>query len=134
MIKIKQGKKTITNDVAYIAGFFDGEGCVRLKQASQGGNSYMVWVSITNSNNGILEYISNFFGGKVRKAEKTPNKTIYHLVITCVEGTDFLKTIIGFLKEKRTQAELAIYFQEHKETLTPEKKRLMYEQMKKLKL
>ncbi len=64
MIKIKYGKQTITNDVAYIAGFFDGEGCVRIKRANQGGNSYYITATITNSNKAILEYIKDIFGGK----------------------------------------------------------------------
>lgn len=134
MIKIKKGKNTITNDVAYIAGFFDGEGCIRIKKASQGGNSYYIWVAITNSNKEILDYVVGIFGGSVKKAERTPNKTIYHLLITSSEATDMLKTILGFLREKRTQAKLAIYFHENKERLKPEQKKKLYEEMRKLKL
>ena len=133
MIKIKKGKNTITNDVAYIAGFFDGEGCVRIKRASQGGNSYYTWAAISNSNKGILDYIVGIFGGSVKKAERTPNKTIYHLLITSSEATDMLKTLIGFLREKKSQAELAIYFHENKEKLSKEQKEELYEQMRKLK-
>ena len=133
MIKIKKGRQTITNDVAYIAGFFDGEGCIRIKQASQGGNSYYVWVAITNSNKEILDYIVGIFGGSVKKAEKTKNKTIYHLLVASSEATDMLKTMLGFLKEKKEQAELAIKFHENKEKLTPIEKKEMYEKMRQLK-
>jgi len=133
MIKIKKGKNTITNDVAYIAGFFDGEGCVRVKQASQGGNSYYVWVAITNSNKSILDYIAGIFGGSVKKAERTPNKIIYHLLITSSEATDMLKTLLGFLREKKEQAELAIKFHETKDKLSPIEKKKIYEKMRQLK-
>jgi len=68
-MKIKNGRKTITTKIAYIAGFFDGEGCVRIKKANQYGNSYYVWVAITNSNKNILNNISDLFGGQVRLAE-----------------------------------------------------------------
>ena len=134
MIKIKSGRNTITNDVAYIAGFFDGEGCIRIKHANQGGNSYYIWVAITNSNKTILDYIANLFGGSVRKAEKRTNKWIYHFLITSSEAVDMLKTILGFLKEKREQAELAINFHKNKEKLNPNQKKEMYEKMCPLKL
>ena len=133
MIKIKKGKNTITNDVAYIAGFFDGEGCIRIKRASQGGNSYYIWVAITNSNKSILDYIADIFGGSVKKAEKTPNKTIYHLLITSSEATDMLKILLGFLREKKEQAELAINFHEKKEWLSPQAKLRDYQLMSRLK-
>ena len=133
MIKIKSGKNTITNDVAYIAGFFDGEGCVRIKRANQGGNSYYITTTITNSNKQILEYIMGIFGGKVREAEKKANKVIYHYELTCAEAVDMLKTLLGFLREKKKQAELAINFHDKKDTLSAEAKLRDYETMCRLK-
>jgi len=133
MIKIKSGKQTITNDVAYIAGFFDGEGCVRIKRANQGGNSYYITATITNSNKAILEYIKDIFGGKVRQAEKKANRVIYHYELTSAEAVDMLKTLMGFLREKRPQAELAVDFHNIKEHLKPEQKENMYQQMCNLK-
>jgi len=129
MIKIKSGKNTITNDVAYIAGFFDGEGCVRIKRANQGGNSYYITATITNSNRQILEYIMGIFGGRVREAEKKANKTVYHYELTCAEAVDMLKTLLGFLREKKKQAELAINFHDKKDTLSPQAKLRDYETM-----
>ena len=133
MLKIKKGRATLTNDIAYIAGFFDGEGCIRIKQANQGGNSYYIWVAITNSNKGTLEYVANIFGGKVRRAEKKVNKWVYHYLVTASEATDMLKVLLGFLQEKKLQAELAIYFHEHKHQLTPAGKKKAYERMRELK-
>ena len=132
-IKVKKGRNTITTDVAYIAGFFDGEGCIRIKRASQGGGSYYVWVAITNSNKEILDYVETIFGGQVRKAEKTVNKVIYHYLITSSEAVDMLKVLLSFLKEKRQQAELAIMFHKEKETLTLEDKKSCYLKMRELK-
>jgi len=122
-MKIKKGRTTITNDVAYIAGFFDGEGCVRIKQANQGGNSYYVWVAITNSHKPTLDYIASIFGGKVRRAEKKVNKWVYHYLITASEAVDMLKTIRCFVREKRKQVDLAISFHEKKGTMNPARKK-----------
>lgn len=121
-MKIKDGRKTITTDIAYIAGFMDGEGCIRIKKANQGGSSYYIWVAITNSNKFILEYIQNLFGGSIRKAEKTVNKDVYHLLITSSEATDMLKVLNLFLIEKKPQADLAIKFHNEKESMTLEQK------------
>ena len=132
-MKVKHGRRTVTSDVAYIAGFFDGEGCIRIKRANQGGNSYYIWVAITNSNNKILEWIAELFGGSVRKAERSVNKDIYHLLITAAEATDMLKVLLSFLREKKEQAEMAIWFHEYKENLTPEEKEASYDTMRQLK-
>ena len=73
------------------------------------------------------------FGGRVRKAEKTVNKVVYHYELMASEAVDMLKTLLGFLKEKRTQAELAINFHEKKLTLSPQAKQRDYEIMCRLK-
>ena len=121
-MKVKNGKETVTTKIAYIAGFFDGEGCIRIKQASQRGNSYYVWVAITNSNRRILEEVVELFGGTIRKAERTVNKDVYHYLITASEAVDFLTTIMGFLREKKGQAEIAIEFHKNKVHLSAEDK------------
>lgn len=132
-MKVKFGKETITSRVAYIAGFFDGEGCIRIKKASQRGNSYYVWVAITNSNKGILDEVVELFGGTVRPAEKTVNKVVYHYLITASEAVDFLTTISGFLRDKKEQAELAIIFHEHKSELSAREKAYYADLMSRMK-
>lgn len=132
-MKVKDGRKTITTQIAYIAGFFDGEGCIRLKQSSQGGNSYYVWVAITNSNRQILDEVAELFGGVVRKAEKTVNKTIYHYNITASEAVDFLTVLQPFLKEKAEQARIAIAFHGQKDGMTRDMKRLYVKRITDLK-
>lgn len=122
-MKIKHGRLTVTSQIAYIAGFLDGEGCIRIKHANQGGNSYYIWVAITNSYKPTLDFVASLFGGKVRRAEKKANKWIYHYLITSSEAVDMLKTLVGFLREKKEQAELAIEFHETKANLSPESKR-----------
>jgi hypothetical protein len=130
MIKVKQGRHTITTKIAYIAGFFDGEGCIRIKKTK---NSYYLWVAITNSNKVILEEVKEMFGGQVRQAEKTVNKIVYHYLITCAEADDMLKVLIPFIKEKLPQALVATNFHKHKGKLTLEEKEDCYQTLIKLK-
>lgn len=128
-MKIIKGRNTITTEIAYIAGFFDGEGCVRIKQANQGGNSYYVIAHITNTNESILKDVEKLFGGKTRMQERGKNKDVYNWCVTSSEAVDFLKTLSPFLKEKKEQAELAIYFHEHKEKMPPIVKEEHYKKM-----
>lgn len=121
-MKVKNGKITITSKIAYIAGFFDGEGCIRIKQANQRGNSYYVIAHLTNTYLPVLQQVQDLFGGPIRKQEEGRNKAIYNWQLTSSEAVDFLKTITPFLQEKSTQALLAIKFHDQKDKLTAEEK------------
>lgn len=132
-MKVKHGRETITTKIAYIAGFFDGEGCIRIKKANQKGHSYYLWVAITNSNKQILEEVMELFGGKVRLAERSVNKRIYHYLITASEAYDFLMILTPFLKEKKAQAQFAMTFHRRKGKMLPESRRIDYEKMMRMK-
>ncbi len=121
-MKIKDGRTTITSKIAYMAGFFDGEGCIRIKQNSQRGNSYSVIAHVTNTNLGILQQFQDLFGGQIRKQEKGVNKTVYNYYITSAEAIDFLRTLSPFLREKLAQANLAFDFDRRKHELTAKEK------------
>lgn len=134
-MKVKDGRETVTSKIAYIAGFFDGEGCVRLKRSNQNEHSYYVIAHITNSNRAILEHVQDLFGGAIRTQERTPNKTAHSWCITSAEAVDFLETLSPFLREKLEEARLAIKFHKEKSGLKAEEReswaRVMSE-MKKL--
>lgn len=132
-MKVTQGKKTITTEIAYISGFFDGEGCVRIKQANQRGNSYYVIAHITNTNKEILEKVKGLFNGQIRTQEKGVNKTIYNWSLSSSEAVEFLRTLSPFLIEKKKQSELAIWFHENKEKMKPEEKIEHYKKMMEMK-
>ena len=121
-MKIKDGRITITSKIAYIAGFFDGEGCIRIKQNSQRGNSFSVIAHITNTNLEILQQVQDLFGGQVRKQERGVNKTIFNWYITSAEAIDFLRTLSPFLQEKLAQANLAFDFDKRKHESTLKEK------------
>lgn len=121
-MKVKDGRETVTSKIAYIAGFFDGEGCIRLKQSNQNEPSYYVIAHITNSNRAILEHVQDLFGGAIRTQERTPNKTVHNWCITSAEAVDFLETLSPFLREKLEEARLAIKYHAEKGTLKPEER------------
>lgn len=122
--------KNITTDIAYIAGFFDGEGCIRIKKVK---SCYYLVVHITNSNKSILEFIQERFDGKISFQERGVHKTIYQFQLNCGQANDFLKSVIGFLKEKKEQALIGIKFHETKHSLSMEQKELLYIKMREMK-
>ena len=99
-------KKT---DLAYIAGFFDGEGCIYVGKYKC---SYHLRVTASQANEWIINWLKFIFSGSVSK-------------MTCEEGRRqrwqwhalgknaslFLVAVLPYLKLKRAEAELAIQFQ-----------------------
>ncbi len=132
-MKIKQGKNTITTEISYIAGFFDGEGCVRIKKAGHSNNCFFVIAHLTNTNLEILQKVKLLFGGSIRFQEEGRNKRIYNWSLSCSEAVDFLRTLLPFLIEKREQAELALHFHFNKEILSKDDKIILYQKMRDLK-
>lgn len=126
-------RRSITTKLAYIAGFIDGEGCIRIKKSNQSGNSYYVTLQVTNSNRMPLMEIKEVFGGKVYHQEKAKNKKIYQYYATCNEAVDAFRTLIGFSRVKKDEMELAIKFHDNKEKLSPIKRRRMYLKMRQIK-
>lgn len=85
----------------YIAGFFDGDGCVQI------GNDYVLNVSIENKNFNILKYIQNFFGGSIYEDKK---KCTWIWQIQSSNSLEFLETIKHYMIEKEEQIKMAIEY------------------------
>lgn len=110
-------------DIRYIAGFFDGEGCVgiqkRYEPERKGQNlRYRMYVQITVSTPNVLQKIHKEFGGYFYKGcmqyvvSKNPRQ-IWVLKWGGRKAADFLRVILPFLILKKKEAQLAIKFQEH---------------------
>jgi len=114
---------TIT-DTAYVAGFFDGEGCVRINKSRSQGNThnpetphYTMSVQLVNTDLHVLEYVQSMFGGKLvmrnpDKYTREGHKTKYNLNWYATSARTVLQQLLPYLRVKRKQAELAIYFQD----------------------
>lgn len=123
----------ITTKLAYIAGFVDGEGCIRIKKSNQSGNSYYLTFHVTNSDKEPLELIQDIFGGKVFFQEKAKNKIIWQYYTTCNDAADILRTLSGFLIGKKEQAEFAINFHDNKHNMTGEEKLIAHNKISEMK-
>src|SRR5574343_818159 len=130
----KDNRRNLTTQLAYIAGFIDGEGCIRIKKANREGTSYYVTLQVTNSDPNPLLKIKEIFGGKVFFQErKLTGKIIWQYYSTCAEAVDTLRALLGFLVCKKNQALLAIEYQDNQDVLTKDQKREMYENISAMK-
>ena len=101
-------------DLAYLAGFFDGDGCVSLScqkdKTKVRKMGYQVQVSLTqNSPCAILDELRTEFGGKVYSNGKRCNALSWRC--PAKSHVRFLTSILPYLRIKRTAAKIAIEYQ-----------------------
>lgn len=109
----------------YVAGFFDGEGCVNF---SVRGKSRQIFfrVMLTNTDPDILEEFKSKYGGNLAKPRQLKEnwKIFRQLTITGPMAYSFLEKIYPYAKIKKQQIKLALEFQELRNL--PRKQRYTY--------
>lgn len=98
-------------DLAYIAGFFDGEGSIVIIKSKSGNFSpeYAYGVSIGQKDGQTLDWIKEKFGGNVYLVKHDGS---FYWALGYTKAIVFLKMIQPYLKYKKPQADLAIEFYE----------------------
>ncbi|QZE11297.1 LAGLIDADG endonuclease [Streptomyces phage Forrest] len=90
------------NDLSYIAGFFDGEGCAYVSnpKASNGKRYPRVLAKIAQNDREVLDWIAELFGfGKVYgKGDGTANMNI---VFASKQARKFLTAVEPYLRVKK---------------------------------
>lgn len=110
-------KKT---DLAYMAGVFDGEGCICIAKAkAREGRyhpSYHLECSVQMANEYLPTLYRFSFGGSIYLYQhKNPrHQPTWEWHISARKANDFLKAILPYLTIKKGEAELAIKFQSAK--------------------
>lgn len=87
----------------YAAGFFDGEGCVRISRV---GERYKLQVKISQLDRRPLDLLSNKYGGVVYESSRCP-----YWEIASRQASTFLSAILPYLIVKKKEAEIAVEFQ-----------------------
>lgn len=96
----------------WIAGFIDGEGCIRVKRAAAPhGYVFQPSLSITNTHKVTIEAIHKFFGtGSIHTRQRGENnKAISDILVTSLAFARVMPRIIPNLITKRDRALLAYY-------------------------
>jgi len=100
-------------DLAWLAGFFDGEGtiCISPQKIS---HHYALCISVASIDRWILEWFSLAFNGKVNRQyrAKGNKRELWFWRIVDHQGEVALRTLLPYLKLKKPQAELALEFRE----------------------
>lgn len=102
-------KKERAIKLAYMAGFFDGEGCIRISSQENPPFStrHQLQVTVGQKDGAIMDWIIGNFGGNVHQVSRDGS---YSWTVSQQKALSFLKEITPFLKYKRPQAELGIRF------------------------
>jgi hypothetical protein len=104
-------------DPKWIAGFFDGEGCVGVYFNNQcnGTKYYCLSVQITQSGSigrVVMDQLKEQYGGSVYERKVGPGRKVnWKWSAVSNDAVAFLKDIVPYLFVKKEQAELAIQFQ-----------------------
>lgn len=112
-------------DLAYIAGFFDGEGSITIHQnwrPSPRGKSpnHTLQVSIGNTDPSILIWLHANFGGSLVSRQSRPrHRDVTQWTVRAASALPFLVAIRPFLRMKKRQADVAIEYQKTKSMRGP---------------
>ena len=105
-------------ELAYIAGLFDAEGCVHIGRqhyAHLGRKpNHVLYVQIANGNRPVLAWIKREFTGCIGSTKKGSYSPTYHLTLSARRAEKFIRAILPFLSVKKMQAEEGLRFQDKK--------------------
>lgn len=110
--------------LSYIAGIFDGEGCVLIN-----GSNFSVIVTIINTHRGLIDYIHNHFPGSLyirRPNHSHPHyKPVYIWRIICSRAIQFLRDIAPFTIVKKERIGKVLDFYDRRHQMTKTEKRII---------
>jgi hypothetical protein len=103
------------NILAYIAGFFDAEGFINMRNAPLSRSFVTLRCGITQKDRTPLDMIIMYYGGSIYKKHWTRNNRLYECWgwgLTTRHALKFLKDIYPYVIVKKPQVYLAIQHQE----------------------
>lgn len=99
----------MTNEeLAYAAGFFDGEGSVGIKVEKRVKPCYSPYATVSQVRPEVLIWMRSNFGGSIRFNNKCGKNGIWTLWLSSRMALDMLKRLLPYLRVKKQEAELVI--------------------------
>lgn len=107
---------------AYAAGLIDGEGCIRITSRGKDGGTtfrqgqYTLMVEVTNTDNGMIQWLLDRFGGSVSYAKEDVGqnkKEKWHWRVAANKALYCLDAIWPYIRTKKRQAKLGRRFQRY---------------------
>ncbi len=98
----------------WLAGFFDGEGCVQIAKRAREERRWVLSLSIANTHLETLNTLIADFGGRMycKPRAEDWHKDCWYWSATGDEAMEVLRRLLPNLRVKRLQAEIGIEFQE----------------------
>lgn len=108
----EKGEPITKELLAYIAGFFDGEGCITVSRRNSSGCRYSIICIITQKKREVLDLIKSYFGGYIviQERNRRENDFICRLRFSPLASREFLEAIEPYLIVKKEQAQIAIEY------------------------
>ena len=95
---------------SYLAGFFDGEGCISITKNKKR-NHYNLVVTVSGTKPKIISMFEQFFGGNVRiKLKNFPRQQVWIWNVYGEERREFLQIINPYLILKKEEALLGLKY------------------------
>jgi len=117
---IKQYPVPCDTNIAWTAGFFDGEGCIHIEPLYSRRNkktrpTYQLYIRIGNTHLPSLNHLKNIWGGVIMPngAKEHKNQQWYWHAWSTL-AVHILRLCLSYLVTKKHQAMVAIDFQERK--------------------
>lgn len=94
---------------AYVAGFFDGEGCVVARKNTKKRTTWTVGAQIASTTPAVLTALQHQYGGRIRRGHyhHSRYKDSWVWFVYGAESDRFFAEILPYLLIKRQQVELA---------------------------
>ena len=114
------------NEIAYLAGYTDGEGCIAVV------NGTTIMVSVEACYPKIVHRYKQLFGGSFTRHDRQTknNRPYFRWRVHSEKARMVLQTLLPFLREKKSQAELCLKFSN---TKNPEKREKIDQKIRELK-
>lgn len=94
--------------LAYVAGFVDGEGCIRIVSGIRGPSG--VSLHIVNSDEGVIDYINLLLPGRKYNQKRYGRRNLYRLCWSGEAAIDVIELILPYLIVKERIARLVVEY------------------------
>ena len=102
---------TRKEQVAWAAGFVDGEGCITIQKSyapsKQGWHAMSLMMRVTQKRRQPLDTLASLFGGEVKPMRSRP---YFDWTLSAAHTASALREMLPYLVLKRDQADLALEF------------------------
>ena len=99
------------DDLIYLAGIVDGEGCVSVTYKTKAGHE-RIRLTISNTDRNLIDWLTSRVGGCVSTYHKVRGnrKVAYHWEVYSDKAFKLLTELLPYIKLKKRQAELCLQF------------------------